>query len=211
MKGSPLPTVKPHSASWALSKAHLQEKIKATSSHLSPFFCPPAGQGHQLRDDLLGRDWDRGVTPALGSETLAKLSRGPDGRGQKHPPGRNPWASGVKELGNTGAKGGVEAAQGVEMWEGTVWGDERRAQGGVGGTRGAEIPGDGVHWEGMGCRHMGRVAEGIDLREGMEEVGWSEGTEGGAGGGELAGQWGSVGEGRRRWELGGGRWGGLSR
>ena len=58
---------------------------------------------------------------------------------------------------------------------------------------------------------MGRVAEGIDLREGREEVGWSEGTEGGAGGGELAGQWGSVGEGRRRWELGGGRWGGLSR
>ena len=65
VKGSPLPTVKPHSASWALSKAHPQGKIKATSSHLSPFFCPPAGQGHRLRDALLGRDGDRGVTPAL--------------------------------------------------------------------------------------------------------------------------------------------------
>lgn len=135
MKGSPLPTVKPHSASWALSKAHPQEKIKATSSHLSPFFCPSAGLGHLLRDAVLGRDWDRGVSPALGSETLAKLSRGPDGRGQKHPPGRNPWASGVKELGNTGAK---------EVWRQHREWRCRRVQGGAMGAGRREV------WEGHG-------------------------------------------------------------
>lgn len=64
VKGSPLPTVKPHSASWALSKPPPGKD----QSHLFtpvPFFCPPAGQGHRLRDALLGRDGDRGVPPAL--------------------------------------------------------------------------------------------------------------------------------------------------